>query len=74
VIAGLYLADSRDTAWAEWYRQLAELGLRPERQLPRDLWRLRVDLGRVAPLWISGLKVRTGTEGRSRSCSVASSA
>jgi RES domain-containing protein len=50
VIAGFHLADSRETAWAEWYRQLAELGLRPERQLPRDLWRLRVDLGRVADL------------------------
>ena len=40
----------RDTAWAEWHRELAELGLRPERQLPRNLWRLRVDLGRVANL------------------------
>jgi RES domain-containing protein len=48
-VAGFYLADFRETAWAEWYRQLAELGLRPERQLPRDLWRLRVDL-RVADL------------------------
>jgi hypothetical protein len=28
VIAGFHLADSRETAWAEWYRQLAELGLR----------------------------------------------
>jgi len=50
VIAGFYLADSPDTAWAEWYRQLAELGLRPERQLPRDLWRLRVDVRRIANL------------------------
>jgi RES domain-containing protein len=50
VVAGFYLADSRDTAWAEWYRQLGELGLRPEHQLPRDLWRLRVDLDRVADL------------------------
>jgi len=50
VIGGFYLADSPDTAWAEWYRQLVELGLRPERQLPRNLWRLRVDLDRVANL------------------------
>jgi RES domain-containing protein len=50
VIAGFYLADSPDTAWAEWSRHLAELGLRPERQLPRDLWRLRVDVRRIANL------------------------
>jgi RES domain-containing protein len=50
VVAGMYLADSRDTAWAEWYRQLEELGLRPEHQLPRDLWRLEVDMDRVADL------------------------
>jgi RES domain-containing protein len=50
VIGGFYLADSPNTAWAEWQRQLAELGLRPEHQLPRDLWRLRVDLDRVADL------------------------
>lgn len=50
VVAGFYLADSRETAWAEWYRRLAELGLRPERQLPRDLWRMRVDVDHVADL------------------------
>jgi hypothetical protein len=32
-IAGFYLADSRETAWAEWHRALAELGLRPEAML-----------------------------------------
>ncbi len=50
VVAGFYLADSPDTAWAEWHRQLGELGLRSERQLPRNLWRLRIDLDRVADL------------------------
>jgi hypothetical protein len=38
-VAGFYLADSRETAWAEWYRQIDELALRPDDQLPRDLWR-----------------------------------
>jgi RES domain-containing protein len=50
VIAGFYLADSAETAWAEWFRQLAELGLRPEQQLLRNLWRLEVDVERIADL------------------------
>ena len=50
VVEGFYLADSEDTAWAEWYRTLAELALPPLRQLPRDLWRFAVDLPRVADL------------------------
>jgi len=29
--------------WAEWYRHLAEAGIPPQRALPRDLWRWRVD-------------------------------
>jgi hypothetical protein len=50
VAEGFNLADSEDTAWAEWYRALAELALPPMRQLPRDLWRFRVDIERVADL------------------------
>ena len=42
VVDALYLAESEDTLWAEWYRQLAERGLPPTRQLPRDVWRHRV--------------------------------
>ncbi|HVY79046.1 MAG TPA: hypothetical protein VG898_11120 [Solirubrobacterales bacterium] len=34
-IAGFYLADSRETAWAGWYRQIDELALRTADQLPR---------------------------------------
>ena len=44
MVEGLYLADSADTAWAEWYRALAELAVPPHRALPRDLWRLRLDV------------------------------
>jgi RES domain-containing protein len=50
VVEGFYLADSEETAWAEWYRALAERVIPPLRQLPRDLWRFRVDLRRVADL------------------------
>lgn len=41
---GFYLADSAETAWAEWYRALAELGLPPHRSLPRELWAMRLDV------------------------------
>jgi RES domain len=44
VIDALYLAESEETVWAEWYRHLAESGIPPQRALPRDLWRWRVDV------------------------------
>ncbi|MGH3092064.1 MAG: RES family NAD+ phosphorylase [Gaiellaceae bacterium] len=50
VVEGFYLADSEETAWAEWYRALAELGIPPMRQLPRDLWRFELEVERVADL------------------------
>ena len=46
----IYLADSEETAWAEWYRALSERALPPDRGFPRDLWRVRVTLERVADL------------------------
>jgi RES domain-containing protein len=49
-IGGLYFADSEETAWAEWYRALAEFAIPPDRQMPRDLWRWQVDVQRVADL------------------------
>jgi RES domain-containing protein len=49
-VAGFYLADSRETAWAEWYRQIDELALRPADQLPRDLWRFKVSVDSIADL------------------------
>lgn len=50
IVEAWYLADERATAWAEWYRVLAGTGLPPGQALPRDLWRWRVDLERVAML------------------------
>ena len=39
----LYLANDVSTVWAEWYRHLAEAGIPPNQQLPRDLWSWEVD-------------------------------
>jgi RES domain-containing protein len=49
VVDALYLADSEETAWAEWYRHLAEAGIPPDEQMPRRLWQWDVDV-RVADL------------------------
>ena len=50
VVEAIYFADSEKTAWAEWYRALAEAAIPPQQALPRDLWRWEVDLPRVADL------------------------
>lgn len=50
VVRGFYLADSEDSAWAEWYRHTAELGAPPASRLPRDTWRISVDVTDVADL------------------------
>lgn len=50
VVAAMYFADDEQTAWAEWYRALAEFAIPPERQMPRDLWRWQVDVDRIADL------------------------
>ena len=54
MVRALYLADSPETAWAEWYRHTSELGVPPDRRLPRDLWKLEVDLDGVADLTDEG--------------------
>jgi hypothetical protein len=50
VVDALYLADTEETLWAEWYRHPAERGLPPMRQLPRDVWRYEVPSVEVADL------------------------
>jgi RES domain-containing protein len=42
VVDAIYLADSEDTAWAEWYRHLAERMIPPLAQIPRELWTWQV--------------------------------
>lgn len=61
VVAAVYLADEPDTAWAEWYRALAEVALPPDESLPRDLWACRVDLT-VADLSTPARLRRVGLE------------
>lgn len=60
VVGALYLADSEATAWAEWYRALAEAALPPRQALPRALWRWRVGLPRVADLSTEAQRKRVG--------------
>ena len=43
-VDALYLADQQETAWAEWYRHLAEVGVPPDQRLPVDLWKWEVDV------------------------------
>jgi RES domain-containing protein len=50
VTGALYLADEESTAWAEWYRALAEASLPPTAWLPSDLWEVDADLVQVADL------------------------
>lgn len=59
VVDALYLADSEETAWAEWYRHLAELGVPPDEQMPRRLWQWEVDV-RVADLGTAARLARVG--------------
>ncbi len=44
VVDALYLADSEQTAWAEWYRHLAEAMIPPLAQMPREMWTWQVDI------------------------------
>jgi RES domain-containing protein len=59
VLDALYLADEAETAWAEWYRHLAELGVPPTQAMPRTLWTWRVR-GVVADLSTAERLARVG--------------
>jgi len=50
VVRALYLADEPQTAIAEWYRWLAERGLRPERSVPHDhhVWSVDLELANLS--------------------------
>ena len=50
MVDAVYFADEEETLWAEWYRHLAERGIPPLQQLPRDVWRHRVRTLEVADL------------------------
>jgi RES domain-containing protein len=46
----LYLADTPETAWAEWYRALAARAQKPADDVPRELYRIVIDLDDVVDL------------------------
>jgi RES domain-containing protein len=50
VVRGLYLADTEATAWAEWYRHTSELGVPPASRMPRDTWRIAVNVTDIGDL------------------------
>jgi len=43
IVEALYVGNDEATVWAEWYRHLAEVGIPPNQQMPRDLWAWEVD-------------------------------
>jgi len=61
-VDALYLADGEETLWAEWYRSLAELGIPPLHQLPRDVWRYGLGGVEVADLSNRRRLARVGLE------------
>lgn len=60
IVRGFYLADCEDTAWAEWLRATAELGVPPTSRLPHAMCPLEVDLDRIADLTSLRLLTRLG--------------
>jgi RES domain-containing protein len=67
-VAAVYFADEEATAWAEWYRVLAEIALPPTHGMPRDLWRWTVAVGDIAdlstPAKLAGLELPAPRPGR----------
>ena len=55
VVRAFYLADTEATAWAEWYRHTSELGAPPASRMPRDTWRIAVDVVDIADLTEPGV-------------------
>lgn len=62
VIRAIYFADSEQTAWAEWYRHSAELGVPPQSRLPRAVYPFEVDVPDVADLTDPATLRRHGLE------------
>ena len=60
VVDAWYFAEVPETVWAEWYRAIADLGVPPMQQLPRDLWRWEISLTTVADLSDDGKLARVG--------------
>lgn len=50
VVRGFYLADTEASAWAEWYRHTSEQGVPPAQRMPRETWRVAVNVTDIADL------------------------
>lgn len=59
-VDALYFASDEDTAWAEWLRAAAELGVPPSQLLPRDMWEWEISLPDVADLSTSDQLTQVG--------------
>jgi RES domain-containing protein len=62
VVRAIYLGDDEATVWAEWFRHTAEAGVPPGRRLPREIWRVEVDLSNVADLTAPGVLAAHGID------------
>ena len=62
VVRGFYLADTEDTAWAEWYRHTSEQGAPPASRMPRDTWRIAVDVMDIADLRDKAILAKHGID------------
>lgn len=60
VVDALYLCETEDCVWAEWYRQLAERGVPPHQALPRDLWTFEITAVTLADLRTTSRLARVG--------------
>ena len=62
----LYLADGPETAWAEWYRALAERAQAPNDDVPRDVHRISVCLSDVVDISSAAARQAVGLPVRMR--------
>ena len=62
----LYLADGPATAWAEWYRALAERAQARNDDVPRDLHQIAVSLSDVVDLSTAAARGKAGLPTRMR--------
>ena len=62
VVEAFYFADTEATAWAEWYRWLSENGFRPNQMMPRNLWKWKIRISRVADLRTASQLRRVGLD------------
>jgi RES domain-containing protein len=60
VVDALYLCETADCVWAEWYRHLAERGVPPHMALPRDLWTYEITAVTLADLCTTNRLARVG--------------